>query len=302
MQKDIHCVYLLRGIDENLIGFSLDGWKIKSIHKNKLENENPTRENLYSLLEHCTDKINDIFFYDQLDADECFVENPCYFYLEKEVPEPPNIDAFNIQSIISTIRLFNTNSLGTVCQITYSQDSATLIKHDCDYTSYEFNTEVSNFKLLDNERNEIQEFYKKVVENKSENIKNMLDFFHESYRITNSYIAFILRVVILEMLIDGNAELNYRLSRSVAVLLGKTKEESFGIYDKCKKIYSQRSKYLHEGQTEKITPEYQLLALDYSRRVIANLIEIVNNNIGIKEIRDILHTSGLGDNPFNVKF
>ena len=64
------------------------------------------------------------------------------------------------------------------------------------------------------------------------------------------------------MLIDGNAELNYRLARSLAVLLGKDKDESKDIFEKCKKIYNARSKYLHEGQTKNIYPEIQFLMIN----------------------------------------
>lgn len=314
MNENIYYVYLLRGLDKKLIGFSLSDWEIKSIHKNKLESENPIRKNIYSTLEYCADRKNDIFFDDQLDENDCFVDNPCYIYLEKEVSAPPNADSVDIEYIVSTIRLFNTNSFGIVCHLTYSPCGATLIRYDCDYVSYEYNLNVPYFTILDDEKEAVQELYTKIKtfysfqqqkpdDKTFKHIKTMLDLFHEAYRIENPELAFIMRVTILEMLISGNAELMYRLSHSVAVLLGKTKEESKDIFKECKKLYTARSTYLHEGQTEKITSEFKLLALDYSRRVIANLIDIFyKKRIDIATIREVLDEVGFGENPFNVKF
>lgn len=329
MNENIYYVYLLRGLDKKLIGFSLSDWEIKSIHEKKLESENPIRENIYSTFQYCTERINDIFFYDQLDENDCFVDNPCYIYLEKGVPVPPNADSRDIEYIVSTIRLFNTNSFGTVCHFTYSPDGAALIRHDSDYVSYEYNFDVPYFTISDDEKNEVQELYQKIKtfyslqQQKSDDktfkhIKHMLDLFHEAYRTKNPEIAFIMRVTILEMLINGNSNITKRLSNNLAILLGKNIKESTDICENFKKIYKARSEFLHNGENKKITSELKLLALDYSRRMIANLINITLDIQAqedkkqkskkksldwiLKAIRSELESKNFGDNPFNVKF
>lgn len=62
-------------------------------------------------------------------------------------------------------------------------------------------------------------------------------------------------------------------------------------------MYSARSTFLHDGSSSKIKKEHRLLALDYSRRVISNLL-----NKDLKEVRNTLEIYGFGDNPYNVDF
>lgn len=130
-------------------------------------------------------------------------------------------------------------------------------------------------------------------------INKMLDIFHESFLTENKHLAFVLRIMILEMLIEGNAELSFRIARSVAVFLGKTEVESVQIHEICKKMYTARSKYLHDGITKGITEEMQRNALEISRRVIANLYFI---NEDISNIRETIYRGGYGANPYQVKF
>lgn len=131
----------------------------------------------------------------------------------------------------------------------------------------------------------------------------MLDLFHEAYRTENREQAFIMRVIILEMLIGDDIKIKENLSNNVAILLGLDNNESTTIYNKCRDLYKARSEYVHDDSKDKITSELQFLALDYARRVIANLIDIIiEKQIDIKVIRSELKSKKFGDNPFNVKF
>ena len=279
-------IYLANGIDESLVGLELGGWKIKIIH------ENPTDQDGLSDGLQYPHRILDLstFFPNYY----CSTENPHCLYLEKRMVNP-----FDIRSVIDACRLFKLSKIGLYYPISANVEGGCIINALGAY-AYENKNHIDNlevFSLTDAEYEGLQELYKKLLEPPSDSVKRMLDLFHEAYRTENPYIAFILRITVLEMLIEGNAELSFRLSRSVAVLLGKNKDESSEIYDNCKKMYSARSAFLHDGSASKIKKEYRLLALDYSRRIIANLL-----NKDLKQVRNTLEACGFGDNPYSVDF
>ncbi|SEU10469.1 hypothetical protein SAMN05443270_3184 [Lacrimispora sphenoides] len=109
------------------------------------------------------------------------------------------------------------------------------------------------FNLEDNEILKLEEFYelyKKIDKNKKI-IDRMIDLWMTSRRTPSFDIKFILHVTILEMFINGNTKLSYRLSRSIAVLLGNSRENSKEIYNNVKKLYNARSRFLHDGEENK---------------------------------------------------
>lgn len=320
--KKRNYIFIANGIEPSLKGFLLDGWEVKTIHKKPLENElqGQIGESLFKALKQA-EKHPETFMsgYQQVDIvdtnilnnkeliRDCMkknnydeIINQFYVFLEKNTTKD-----YEIYPIISTLRLFKTSRLGLYYPLSYDNSGKIVSEIVFGYpSSIMESSEIKNFALDEQEQIKIKEFYDKVLYYlNNPTIQTMIEIFNTSYSVMNTNIGFIMRVTILEMLIDGNAEMTYKLSRSVAVLLGKTKEKSEDIFKKCKKIYEARSKYLHEGKTKKITSGNQFLALDYSRRVIANLIDIFyEKQIDITTIRVALNEAGFGDNPFNVKF
>ncbi len=129
-------------------------------------------------------------------------------------------------------------------------------------------------------------------------IDQMLSFFHYANGMENRYLRFISRVTAMEMLIDGQGSLSYRLRHHIAVLLGKDTHDSETIAVNMKNIYSARSKYLHDGKIEDLTDANMELAFDYSRRMIAILMQTTDN---IGTIRKTLEQAGYGSNPYHAE-
>ena len=291
MNNDLQ-VYVVRGIDTSLLGISIGGWELKIAHEapESMDTSPIKGKSLFPVLNTFFGTASAIML------GYCSVtKNSYYTYFFKQTSDP----SVEIYPVITAIRLFKLSNFGMAYLLSLNEVGGGIGNVMYDYNSECRIKTVSSFSLAEEEREKIQEFYELVSKQQAEHIQQMIQLFHEAYRNRNHYIAFIMRVTILEMLIDGNAELSFRLSRSIAVLLGRSREESQEIFEKCKKIYSVRSTFLHDGKTDKITSEFQLLALDYSRRVIANLICIGKD---IKEVRKTLDVCGFGENPYQVQF
>ena len=138
--------------------------------------------------------------------------------------------------------------------------------------------------------------YSKICVNKKE-IDRMIEIWIDSRRIVSSEAKFIMHVCILEMFIDGNSELSHRLSRSIAVFLGKTEADAVDIFNSMKSLYNLRSKFLHEGKdiTEDKDFELESKAQEYARKLIVELIQVSkNSDNSLSTIRDKTNKSGFG--------
>jgi len=279
-------IYLANGVDTSLIGFELGGWKVKVVY------EKPTgQDDVTSGFEYPRRVLNISTFYPNY---HILAENPYCLYLEKK-----SVSIFDIRPVIDACRLFKPSKMGLYYPISANAAGGCIINALSPY-AYENKNHIDGvgaFSLTETEQIGLQDLYQKLLEPQSDSVKRMLELFHEAYRTENPDIAYILRITILEMLINGNAELSFRLSRSVAVLLGTNRDESSEIFEKCKKMYSARSTFLHDGSASKIEKEHRYFALDYSRRVIANLL-----SRDLKEVRNTLEVCGFGDNPYDVDF
>lgn len=282
-------VYVISGVDPSLVGYVIDGWEAKRVCATSNGDFPISERTIYKTLYRN-------FLQPESHLLECCGDfsNPQFIYLFKQTQ-----DIFDIRSVITALRLYKLSKIGMSYPLSFNQDGGCIGNVMYDYYNMHFIKDVPAFSLNEKERGKIQEFYELVSKPQTNHIQQMIQLFHEAYRNRNNHIAFIMRVTILEMLIEGNAELSFRLSRSIAVLLGRDKTESQEIFNRCKKIYSARSTFLHDGRTDKITPEAELLALDYSRRIIANLICIGED---IKKVRETLDAYGFGENPYRVQF
>jgi len=83
--------------------------------------------------------------------------------------------------------------------------------------------------------------------------KEFLQLANEAYQISTNLskpdLAFLLSMIGLEALFNpGEQELIYRISRSVAVLLGKDAKEAEEIQEEIKRLYKIRSEIVHMGE------------------------------------------------------
>ena len=288
MNNDIH-VYALSGIDPAVADCTLGGWAIKIScaesdgtclipeHRIfKILYQTFVQSNLH-LIHYCPSP-----------------EAPQFVYL---IPRTQNF--FAIKPVITTLRLFKLSEIGMSYPLSFNQAGGCIGNVVYDYHSAHYIEGIPSFSLSEEEREQIQVFYELVAKCQVKHIQHMIQLFHEAYRMQDARLAFILRVTILEMLIKGPGGVKDRMSRSVGTLLVRSTEDREQIREKCRVIYKAGSEFLHDGKTDKITPEAKLLALDYARRVIANLICIGED---IDRVRKMLDVSGFGENPFQVQF
>ncbi len=111
--------------------------------------------------------------------------------------------------------------------------------------------EDESFKLTNEEMAELQSFLSKVkLPFKYNYLKVALENFEMSYSIEDIGLKFISLMICLEVLFSLREKLKYRISRSVAVLLGNNKTESENIFTEIGKLYNLRSKIVHTGVKE----------------------------------------------------
>lgn len=281
----------LCGVDESMAGFSINGWEIKKVLQSSKKCTICTGfadEKLYNSIHNWLEMEGD-FSVSPFTNDS---RNPYYLIFFKETE-----DTTDIESIIDVLRMVKSSQFGCWYPIVIRDD--TLLpngRHRSCMTAVMQIRPLLNLSLQ--EREQVMLLLQMRMDGQFPPIvRRMLLFFHESCRSSNLYLSFIMRVTILEMLIEGNAELSHRLKRNVAVLLGRDKEESERIASNISAIYKERSKFLHNGDTDKISEDLMQMAYEYSRRVVANLICITDN---LDNIRTKLEQAGYGENPYNV--
>lgn len=82
-------------------------------------------------------------------------------------------------------------------------------------------------------------------------LQTALEHWEEAHRATQPYIEFFSLMVALETLFNvGAQDIRYRVSRSVAVLLGQTPEDADSIFESVKEAYDVRSKLVHTGRAK----------------------------------------------------
>lgn len=82
-------------------------------------------------------------------------------------------------------------------------------------------------------------------------LQTALEHWEEAGRATQPHIEFISLMVSLETLFNvGAQDIRYRVSRSVAVLLGHTPEDADKIFEFVQKAYTMRSNLVHSGRAK----------------------------------------------------
>ena len=114
--------------------------------------------------------------------------------------------------------------------------------------------------------------------------------FELSYQTQDINLSFLSLTLSLETLFNpGGSELTYRISRNIAVLLGKDGIDSETIFSEIKDLYAKRSRIVHSGKSNVITDE-DLLKL---RNYVRESIKIIDKLGKTKEVLlNLLHSSG----------
>jgi hypothetical protein len=121
------------------------------------------------------------------------------------------------------------------------------------------------------------------------------EIYELSYETHNEMLSFLSLMIGLETLFNpGGGELRYRISRNVAVFLGKEKKDSEKIQSEIKELYNKRSILVHNGKAN-IKPEDLLKSRYYLRESIKEIYEIGKNK---DELLDMLNSCGFGERPW----
>ena len=130
--------------------------------------------------------------------------------------------------------------------------------------------------------------------------------FELSYETSHIGLSFLSLMIGLETLLNpGRQELRYRVSRNVAVLLGKAVKDSKKIFCEVRDLYDQRSSLVHTGKLDTINREDLSRLRHYLRESIKETNKIgknkETNKIGKnKEVGliDLLNSCGFGKRPW----
>lgn len=123
------------------------------------------------------------------------------------------------------------------------------------------------------------------------------DNFDLSYQTHNINLSFLSLMISLESLFNpkGEHELRYRISRNVAVLLGKDKKDSGKIFSQIRDLYDKRSKIVHAGESKVINIKDLVKLRHYVRESIKEINKIGKNKNGLL---DVLNSCGFGERPW----
>lgn len=116
--------------------------------------------------------------------------------------------------------------------------------------------------------------------------------FELSYQTHDINLSFLSLTLSLETLFNpGGSELTYRISRNIAVLLGKDENNSETIFSEIKELYAKRSRIVHTGKSNVVTDEDLLKLRNYVRESIKIIDKLGKTK---EELLNLLHSSGFG--------
>lgn len=118
--------------------------------------------------------------------------------------------------------------------------------------------------------------------------------FELSYEARNINLSFLSLMISLETLFNvDRQELRYRISRNIAVLLGKDKDDAKAIFDKVRGLYDKRSGLVHTGKSN-IGREDLSRLRSYVRKSIKEVDKLGENK---SDVLDMLNSCGFGKSP-----
>ncbi len=149
------------------------------------------------------------------------------------------------------------------------------------------------FKLNNNEVGQLQEFINTAKTPFEKNLQLAFESFELSYENHSSAMSFLSLMIAMEVMFNRGKqdELRYAISRNAAVLLGKDKDDSDHIFKEVRKLYDKRSKIVHEGYVNEISPKDVIEIRHYVREAIKEMHKIGKNK---EELLGILNACGFG--------
>jgi hypothetical protein len=127
-------------------------------------------------------------------------------------------------------------------------------------------------------------------------IKYMLGVYSNSFRENNSIYQYLSLIICLEVTVDGNEQLTYKLRRNTALLCGEKVKTCKRIFENVNQLYKLRSAIVHGN----INPSYKNFKEyhDYLKSLVGRLIRelIVHNIPTVSELNEKITELGFGQN------
>ena len=302
--KNIYFMGILANTDSSILKINLDrGFSIKSISENEGVDIVSTFESLpYSKT-----------------GNKLFIEFPClnssarelYFISNSfESIDESGFERWNavaefenkfLHSYLDpTIRLMRLFKEGNICmplRYYYFIDDDGIPKS---FTGSETTLHISpnpKYTLEDSEVSDLDKFIRDTKLPFTESFLQLaFENFELSYQTHDMNLSFLSLMISLEILFhpSGQGELNYRISRNAAVLLGKDKKDSKEIKRKVKELYSKRSAIVHNGKSNGMDNEDLLKLRHYVRESIKEFNKIGKSK---DEVLDLVDSIGFGEMP-----
>ena len=156
-------------------------------------------------------------------------------------------------------------------------------------------TDRTLFQLSDDEYDQAEAFINNTkIPFQHSFLQLAFDSFELSYNTYNRGLAFLSLMISVEALFGWGSELQYRISRNAAVLLGKDEDESQKIFEDMKKLYKKRSGIVHGGQNGGKNSEDFLRLRYYVRESIKSIYKL---DLAQEDLLRILNESGFGQSP-----
>lgn len=270
----VNTIVFVTNISQKLIGKNICGFTLRKAYRGSTKKCDYLNKKLLSW--QFADKLLGYDSYMIANQPDTFLHSDklgeYYLYFQKESVDK-SVDNFIETGIfIKSITLYKTSGVSFTYPYSFSDNHGTVILKSPFHNYYSFNN-WPEFDLEDSELIKLEEFYgsfQKVEVNK-ELIDRMINLWMTSRRTHIFEIKFILNITILEMFIKANSKITYNLSKSIAAFLGSSSENYMKIYRNMKKLYKARSKFLHNGNENKID-ENEINAQNYARELIVKII------------------------------
>ena len=162
----------------------------------------------------------------------------------------------------------------------------TTIESGRNVSHWPFHLEVSEIPVL-------RSFIKSVeLPFKKDFLQLAFENFELSHEVADTQLAFLVLMIGIETLLNPSEyEIGHRVSRNMAVLLGKNKKNSEEIFAQGKKLYGKRSTIVHSGKRKIIEKEDLFELRNYLREAIKKMHCMGK---GKSEIMALLDSHGFG--------
>lgn len=199
-----------------------------------------------------------------------------------ETVKTSDMSSFHRDMILEALKLYKAADIYSCYWFSYRYEKNTGELHHgslgkvCHY-EHAYNEVPGKYSLTESEKEYFPTWYEShrgmFAHKLSPKLREMKRLYFDSYLIGKVNPAFVMLFVVLEMLYGGDERdgISKRIKEGVSSLIGKNSNEKHSISYKVSRLYDERSKYVHDG--ESVSWESLFLLRDYVRRVLVKLYE-----------------------------